>query len=297
MDDFRQIEWDQLANRLTRQRCTPFIGAGASRHLIPDADTLTRDWITRFELPVPEDSPLAYVAQMVAAQSDPMEPKERLATAIEKAEPYDPSASNDPYGVLSRLPVSIYITTNYDDYMASALKAVGRDPQTILCPWNHELRTYGRQSVKDPTYEAPWVYHLHGHHSVPESMVLTEDDYTDFMVNVSNRPDLFHHRIERILGRDTLLLIGYSLRDYTFRVLFRGLVAPREQSITRSGITVQLPKPPVFPAENDPAQAVLDRYFRLNEQYFRNMNFRVFWGDMSAFLEKLETEMNKATVG
>ena len=36
-----------------------------------------------------------------------------------------------------------------------------------------------------PSPQTPVVYHLHGHRSVIDSLVLTEDDYLDYLVNMS----------------------------------------------------------------------------------------------------------------
>jgi hypothetical protein len=37
-----------------------------------------------------------------------------------------------------------------------------------------------------PTDDSPVVYHLHGHYSLLESMVLTENDYLDFRHSVNH---------------------------------------------------------------------------------------------------------------
>ena len=36
----------------------------------------------------------------------------------------------------------------------------------------------------------PVVFHLHGHLGLAESLVLTEDDYLDFLVSISRNDDL-----------------------------------------------------------------------------------------------------------
>ena len=40
-----------------------------------------------------------------------------------------------------------------------------------------------------PSSEAPLVYYLFGHHDIKESLVVTEDDYVDFLIAVTTRKD------------------------------------------------------------------------------------------------------------
>jgi len=43
----------------------------------------------------------------------------------------------------------------------------------------------------------PVVFHFHGSYEIPESLVLTEDDYFDFLVNISRDEDLIPARIQQ----------------------------------------------------------------------------------------------------
>jgi hypothetical protein len=54
--------------------------------------------------------------------------------------------------------------------------------------WNHHLqRSEPSALVTDysPSPANPLAYHVHGHSQNPSSLVLTEDDYIDFLVNIS----------------------------------------------------------------------------------------------------------------
>ena len=55
-----------------------------------------------------------------------MYPKERVADSFKGYAAPDFSAPDEPHSVLSRLPLPIYMTTNYDDLMIRALKAQGK---------------------------------------------------------------------------------------------------------------------------------------------------------------------------
>jgi hypothetical protein len=169
------------------------------------------------------------------------------------------------------------MTTNYDDFMVQALRSRNKDPRQELCRWNkyikHQQSVFASGTGFDPTSAHPVVFHLHGHSGVPESLVLAEGDYLDFLVNISRDGDLLPPRIQRALTGASPLFIGYSLEDWSFRVLFRGLVTSTESSLRRISITVQLPSPRA-------SQEYLDKYFR-------KIDVRVYWGTAREFAAEL----------
>jgi hypothetical protein len=178
-------------------------------------------------------------------ENDPMWPKEEiLKRFFTKAAPPDFNSPDEPHGVLAELPLPVYMTTNYDDFMVRALRSRKKDPTRELCQWNKYIKGLPSifESGFEPTVANPVVFHLHGYDKVSESLVLTEDDYLDFLVNISTDPALLPPRIQAALTGASLLFIGYSPADWDFRVLFRGLVMSKESSLRRLSITVQLPR-------------------------------------------------------
>lgn len=175
------------------------------------------------------------------------------------------------------------MTTNYDDFMFKALMSRGKDPRRELCRWNGLLKK--PPSVFDvgtgfrPTSANPVVFHLHGHNEVPESLVLTEDDYLDFLVNISRQQDLLPPRIQEALTGASLLFIGYRLADWDFRVLFRGLVTSKEGSLRRVSVAVQLP-----PGAQEHEGLVAQSYLT---DYFEEIKVRVYWGTAQEFVSEL----------
>jgi hypothetical protein len=139
--------------------------------------------------------------------------------------------------------------------MYLALKSRKKDPKWEICLWNKLVRNrptiFASQPGFEPTAANPVVFHLHGRCDVTESLVLTEDDYLDFLANLSRGQDvasneknlLLPARIQHALNGASLLFIGYSLQDWTFRVLFRNLVMTTEAALRRISVTIQLPPP------------------------------------------------------
>ena len=146
-----------------------------------------------------------------------MSPKIELYEKLDKISPPDFSQkyANIPHSVLADLSLPIYITTNYDKFMEEALITRGRQPDSEYCRWNEVLEFAGDSLFKNPQYkpteDKPLVYHLHGIIDEPQSMVLTERDYIDFVINLTIDENLIPTVIRKALAMTSLLFIGYSL--------------------------------------------------------------------------------------
>jgi hypothetical protein len=279
-------EWDRLLGRIERGKCTPFLGAGASAEALPLGSAVARQWAEERGYPLWDADDLAKVAQFLAVVSDDaMTPKEEIQELFERiAIPPDFSSKDEPYAILADLPLPIFLTTNYDDFIVRALRARGKDPVQDFCRWTDRPSVRARPSVFDrpegfdPTPERPLVYHLHGLIDLPESLVLTEDDYVDFLVNIASA-DVVPPRIREALADSMLVFLGYRIADWNFRVLYRGLVERIDSSGRRLNMTVQLQPQGVLGS----AEAARDYL----ERYYHWMKVRVFWGDVGEFMTAL----------
>jgi len=270
--------WDVLLSRIESGSCTPFLGAGACAGTLPLGGDIARDWAKAHEYPLEDSSDLARVAQFVAVRKkDAMWPKDEIRRVLQECGEPNFDDIGEPHGTLAKLPLGIFITTNYDDFMMKALEAAGKDPKREICRWNSSPSVKEQEPVLKrayvPTAANPVVFHLHGRLDVPESIVLTEDDYIDFLVAISSDPKLLPHQIKKALAGASLMFIGYRLADWDFRLLHRGIVMAGEKSLRRLSVTVQLPP-------NDPQRDYL-------EQYFGAMQVAVYWGDATMFATEL----------
>ena len=237
-------DWELILSRIKSGKCAPFVGAGACYPALPLARDIAVDWSAEYEYPLDDAADLPRVAQYLAIQYDPMYPKERILDGIRAARPPDFRRPDGLHSVLADLPLPLYITTNYDDFMFRALESRGKEPRYEVCRWNEIVRDEPSVlSEGELSVEHPVIFHLHGHSSIVESVVLTEDDYLDFLINISKYQDIIPHLVERALASASLLFVGYSLADWNFRVLFRGIMKAVESSLRRTNITVQLPVP------------------------------------------------------
>lgn len=285
-----ESDWELLLRRIRAGKCTPFLGAGAGYGVLPLGSQIAQEWAAKFGYPLEDNENLARVSTYLAVKHDAMYPKDLLLENwFRNPKLPDYTSRHEPHATLASLPLSMYMTTNYDAFMTKALVAAGKRPHRELCKWNKFIKDspsiFDKNPSFEPTADEPVVFHLHGHDGFAESLVLTEDDYLDFLVSISKDGELLPHQVRRSLAGTSLLFVGYSLADWSFRVLFRGLVTSVEQSLRRISLTVQLP--PVSDQNGGSTNEVeIQNYLA---KYFGQIDIRVYWGTAQEFMTELRT--------
>ena len=292
-------DWDLLVERISRGDCTPFLGAGACLPTLPTGDELARLWAGRYDYPFAGDPHLPEVMQYASIETgDPTVVKQRLIEGFDDCGEPDYSNKVEPHSLLAGLPVNVYLTTNYVDYLTRALELANRRPVTGICPWYRGAEHDPETRLPDgyqPRIEEPLVYHLHGNRREPRSLVLTETDYVEFLVTLGHDFGGDERRVVPIqifqaLTRHPLLLIGYSLRDWSFRMLFHGVVAAVADVMRRRHVSVQLAPHP--DTDDEDARRRTMSYLA---RHYGELNIRVFWGSAEAFCTELARRLDVGT--
>ncbi|HYY59070.1 MAG TPA: SIR2 family protein [Pyrinomonadaceae bacterium] len=280
-------DWEQLIRGIKEGRCTPFLGAGISYGLLPLGAQIAQQWAQAYNYPMADSYNLIRVSQFLAVEEYPMFPKDELVRMFKESTVVpNLGEANQPHRVLAELPLTTYITTNYDNFMAQALVSRFRDAKEEICRWNSQVRS--RPSLFDEGYRPspanPVVFHLHGRIQEPYSLVLTEDDYFDFLVNVSQDTSIIPQQIQKSLTQTSLLFIGYGLADWNFRVLLQSLSRFMEQGLRRHHLAVMLPPE----AQEGQAERSLEYW----SKYYQRININVCWATASDFLTELRRRWN-----
>lgn len=121
-------------------------------------------------------------------------------------------------------------------------------------------------------------------------MVLTEDDFFDYLIATS-RLDLLLPTLVGRLMQSSLLFLGFRLDDWRFRVLFRMIVTRQGTETMKelSHVGVQ-----VNPDEQNFAD--VERTRRYIESYFHGgmsaPEISIYWGSSADFLRQLRENLN-----
>lgn len=301
MDD---KDWSRLVDQLKNGACTPLLGAGA---MPPDERPSRSGGPARAAPPSLLDGLIpAFGAVMAgetgahAAAVDPIHRREpaflrqQVADEILAVPPPDFEVQTEPHALLARLPLPVYLTTNYDGFLTQALRQQGKNPRSAICPWNVNAEAVGSRDAEEallrfPNSREPVVYHLHGSARYPRSMVVTEEDHLEFLLGLAaDRGDgrqLIPTQLRPALTTKPLLFLGYDIQDWTFRFLFHGLVRTVAAMEPRRRAVLQL-SVPRFDDQDRVAEA--QHYLT---GYFQRWNIAVFWGDLAEFCTALGTRL------
>jgi hypothetical protein len=323
--------WPSLIRHITNGKCTPIMGAGLFDALLGSRERIARHLAEQVGFPLAPygRNSLSQVAQFLTVDQDR---EFARATVIEAfcralwernpsvsgagAQPDFQAQSTDqnvkhlitmsqliwqsfegdasePYRVLAGLNLPLYLTATNGNLLTYALKAEGKQPETLIAPWNQEAlefeSVYQREPSYQPTPERPLVYHLFGSVEVPDTLVLTEDDYLDYLIGVTKNRDRIPPRVRRATSDASLLFLGFRLDDWDFRVLFRSILDPEGKFRRGDFVHVAAQVDPEEGRFIDPAGA---RTFF--ERYIQDAAIDVYWGTVKDFTRELSTRWHSA---
>lgn len=296
----REEDWEILIDKIKGKGCTPFLGPGICQDGFERRATVAQRLAARYHYPLDDTHDLPRVTRFLSVRFNPEFARSKVLEEYNRFPSPDFRRNpNDPHLILAGLPLPVYITTNHDDYMMQALKHMEDAPHRELCYWNGSIPKVDTFLSKrnDPTPSNPVVFHLYGYPQTidgnlsMDSLVISEEDYFEFLINVSSDEDAIALRIRRAMTGTSLLLIGYRLDDWDFRVLFHLLLAKYLRiSKNRTHVAVQVPIDEARPEEQRrKVQEFLNRYIPS-----KGFDIKVYWGTSQEFISALKTKWEAA---
>jgi hypothetical protein len=196
----------------------------------------------------------------------------------------------EPFRVLAGLPLPIYVTAAPNNLMADALRDAKKEPRVEFCRWNDDLLElpgiYGKHATEPefrPSVQQPLVYHLFGHLDFPESIVMTEDDYFDFLIGMMKNVEFIPDVVKRTFTDTGLVFLGFQLEDWNFRVMFRAIMSrPKFRRKRYAHVAAQ-----IYPEEGRLIEPSGARKYL--ESYFTDVNISIYWGSAEDFARDLLT--------
>jgi hypothetical protein len=274
--EMHELHWHLLVEKVYEGRCVPFLGAGVNASTadyqgLPLGNEVTLRLLERmsgrriskledlievkvdpilaqFEGLVPDNLlELTRVAEYVRQSTD----RKYLLDAVQAVLADKDREPSQLLETLAGLPFKLIVTCNYDRLMERALEKAGVQYYSVLQP----TRGFDSQEayrVREALAE--WtgcvLYKLHGSFGeassqpsefIPYNLVLTEDDYIEFMATLSSDERGVPLPIKSQLAQNVLLFLGYSLRDWDWRMLY-GMLPHTDRLV----ISIQKDPPPYW---------------------------------------------------
>ncbi len=304
----------QIQN-LKNRHLTPILGPGLMEGLIGSPQQIARDWAETFHYPMAphERESLPQVAQYLTINQQKSFPYEDLIVHLRQSlqerfrENLPPEllgveapcwqvleavgklqrANNpdEPHRALAELPVEVYLSTNADTLLEGALKEAGKKPQTRFCPGNeYTAAQASRRDDATCSVAHPLGYHLFGLWQERASLVLTEDNYFDFLLGMSRNKALIPLQVKKAMTDSGLLFLGFQTNEWQFRVLFRAMLSlPGQRYDEYANIAAQIEPEDGRILDPQRAREYLEQYF------FKGckLDLSIYWGTPEDFVKEL----------
>lgn len=224
---------EPIADVVTKGECILFLGAGVhypppagSTHVYPEehrpplggalSEALARN--CNFAKRLPNESPTNL--QRVALCYELEHSRKRLVDEVRSAV-HTGKQPSSVLRALAEMSFPLVVTTNYDQLFERALRAAGKEPRVSV--YTPELEATQDRGM--PTADSPIVFKIHGDIGYPESLVITDEDYIQFVLRMSSKDpyDPVPLTFKYYFKVWTTVFVGYSLLDYNLRLLFKTL--------------------------------------------------------------------------
>lgn len=266
-----------IAEKVSRGECILFLGAGAhypppieSGHEYPEAQrpplgsALSRNLAAAcdFEQQFPRESVsnLQRVSLLYEVRKGRQDLVRKVSDAVFIGKRPSPILC-----ALARLKFPLVITTNYDQLFEMALQGAGKTPLASVYNKNGDQPTRDYPGNLDPNN--PFVVKVHGDVQTPESIVITDEDYIQFVLRMSDKepfnPVPLTYRF--FFTKWPTLFVGYSLLDYNLRLLFKTLRWKIDPSVF----------PDTYSVDVAPDPLIVDVYY--NRQRYINFITQDVW--------------------
>ena len=241
LEERRQRAFDDIASIVKTGECNLFLGSGvhapppaaitgcsvSPKDLPPIGAGLSRHLATSFgydhRFPAEDITNLQRVSQFVESEAGRPRLIDEITAAVAKGKKPSPVLH-----ALAELNFPVVITTNYDSLFEQALAVRGKMPAPTLSVYEANENGPPRPTVdttNKPAPDAPFVFKMHGDIRQRRSIVITEEDYIQFILRFRDL-EPYHSIPKAVLAAVTTaptLFIGYSLRDYNLRVWLKML--------------------------------------------------------------------------
>ena len=205
-------EFAALVDAFLRGQCVLFAGAGVSASALPKwrrlVDLLSRA-LPELEAEGATPGDFLDIAQWYVEAHG----RERLLRELVSIYGGQPAQPTELAAAVAALPSSLYFTTNYDEVLEAALRARGDLPDVVVDDRHIAL--------VDERYRTT-VIKLHGSVTVPESIVLTREDYVTY--GETHKAAITY--LQSLLATRTFLFVGFSFADPNFRLIYDAIQRP-----------------------------------------------------------------------
>ncbi|MHB1134346.1 MAG: SIR2 family NAD-dependent protein deacylase [Chloroflexota bacterium] len=205
-------EFAMLADAFLRGECVLFVGAGVSAAALPkwsELVALLSEALPELQAEGATPGDFLDIAQWYVEEHG----REQLLRELVRIYGGRPERTTELAEAVAALPSALFFTTNYDQILEAALRGRGDLPDVVVDDRHI--------AFVDERYRTT-VIKLHGSIVVPESVVLTREDYVTY--GETHKAAITY--LQSQLATRTFLFVGFSFADPNFRLIYEAIQRP-----------------------------------------------------------------------
>jgi hypothetical protein len=147
--------------------------------------------------------------------------REALELTVQDFYKREAGSTTDFHRNLAGLPFRLCISATPDSLMLNAFKEARKSPEQ----GHYSFKQPTAVKLSTPVPARPLVYHLFGHHEDSRSLVLTEGDLIEFLVNIIRGAPPIPDEVRHIFNdpNASFLFLGFGFQNWYLRVLLEVL--------------------------------------------------------------------------
>jgi SIR2-like domain len=256
---------EPLLSDLVAGRWLPLVGAGLSKNAqlaprsrMPDWKQLGEEISNELPPGYGTDSPMESLSAYEHAFG-----RGKLVERVQRALYVTTARPDRVHVAFCSIPFDVVVTTNVDQLLEQQYRTIHGSVLSVI---------EDEQLALPNPYRAPQLVKAHGDLHHPSTLVLTEQDYDEYLLR---RPLTATWLANHLISR-TAVLMGYSLEDPDLRQL---LAAVR----TRLGNS----RPPLYALQVNASSALVDRFERRGVRVINLPRSREGWGVLANVFDAL----------
>lgn len=221
--DLSQVDWKDVIYTLREERCILFLGPGA--YQAPGGGDLKEGLKLFLEAEDPEHPHIRQYNHDGFFLFRKNRYQRRIAASIRDYYNQDFPETERLFSQLAQIPFPTVFLVNSDNLMTRTFDNLGLNYQ-----WDFYFRNRkATEKFESPSSQTPLIYNLLGNIEEPESLILTHQDFFDYLESAFEGNSMSPELQDELEGAERFIFLGLPYEKWYFQLILRVLALHSEK--------------------------------------------------------------------
>jgi hypothetical protein len=268
-----QIDWGDIIDTLQAQKCILFMGSGAFQ--APGQRNLEEAKSEWLGLPDPKHPHIRLQNEDGFLLLRKNRYKRKVIASLREFYSQSFPETASVFSQLARIPFNIIVSLTPDNLLARTFDNLGLDYQLDF--YFHHRKA--PEKFEAPTAQRPLIYNLLGNIEEPESLILTHQDFFDYLDSIFKGNSMHEDLLLTLENAERYIFLGLPYEKWYFQLLLRVLSLHSDKLKEVERLALQEFENP-----------------RLRDEYKEEFKIEFIPTEIDAFLQRLYEECEKNNI-